>query len=70
MVAIDTSLSKEVQDQCFALFFKYTIYLFLVVLGLHCYMSFSLFAVNGAYALVAVHRFLILVASPAAEHRL
>lgn len=33
MVAIDTSLAKEVQDQCFVLFFKYT-YLFLVVLGL------------------------------------
>ena len=46
------------------------IYLFLVVLGLRCYTGFSLFAVNGAYALVSVHRFLILVASPDAERGL
>ena len=43
-------------------------YLFLVVLGVHCYTGFSLSAVNRAEALVAVHGFLISVASPDAEH--
>ena len=45
------------------------IYLFLVVLGLHWCMGFSLVAVNGGYSLVAVHKLLIAVASLVA-HRL
>ena len=46
------------------------IYLFLAVLGLHCYMSFSLAVETGGYSLVVVHWLLIAVASLAAEHRL
>jgi len=32
------------------------LYLFLVVLGLHCFTGFSLVAASGAYSLVAEHR--------------
>ena len=43
--------------------FLYFLNLFLAVLGLLCYMGFSLFSESGGYFLVAVHRLLIVVAS-------
>ena len=46
------------------------IYLFLAVLGLHCYMSFSLVVETGGYSLVAVRQLLTAAASLVAEHRL
>jgi len=46
------------------------IYLFLAVLGLHCCGGFSLVAASESYSLVPVWRFLIVVASLVAEHRL
>ena len=46
------------------------IYLVLAVLGLGCCMGFSLVVVSGDYSLVVVYRFLIAVASLAAEHGL
>ena len=48
----------------------YLFILFLAVLGLHCYVGFSLVAASGGYSLAAVHRFLIAVASPVVEHGL
>ena len=39
-------------------------YLFLAVLGLRCFMGFSLALANGDYALVLVHMLLIAVISP------
>ena len=44
--------------------------LFLAVLGLHCWVRFSLIAVSGSYAIAVVHRLLIVVTSLVAEHRL
>ena len=38
------------------------IYLFLAVLGLHCYTGFSLVAVSGGYSVVAVCELFLLVA--------
>ena len=49
-------------------FFKLIICLFLAVLGLHCYVGFSLVAVSGGYTPVAVYGLLIVVASLLAEH--
>ena len=43
--------------------FFFTIHLFLTLLGLCCAAGFSLVAVIKGYSLVAVHRFLIVVAS-------
>ena len=40
------------------------------VLGLPCYVDFSLVAGSGGYYLVAVHRLLIVVAPLVAEHGL
>ena len=51
-------------------FFIFFLYLFLAVLGLLCYMAFSLFSESRGYFLVAVHRLLIVVASLIAERRL
>ena len=45
-------------------------YLFLAVLDLHCCTGFSVVAESGGYSLVAVLRFLIVVASLVAERRL
>ena len=45
-------------------------YLFLIVLGLHCCQGFSLVADSGGDSLVAVRRLLIAVASLVVEHRL
>ena len=45
-------------------------YLFLSVLDLHCCTGFSVVAESGGYSLVAVLRFLIVVASLVAECRL
>ena len=42
----------------------------LAVLGLRCGVGVSLVAVSGSHSLSAVLRFLISVASRAAEHRL
>jgi len=51
-------------------FFKNNvIYLFLAVLGLYCCASFSLIAGRGS-CLAVIGRFLIVVGSLAAEHRL
>ena len=47
---------------------KFFIHLFLAVLGLRCYMGFSLVAGSRGYALVAVCGLLIEVASLVAEH--
>ena len=44
------------------------IYLFLALLGLWCYMGFSLVAEGGGYSLVAAHRLLSAVVSLVAEH--
>ena len=43
---------------------------FWVVLGLCCYMDFSLVVESRGYSLVEVHRLLIVVVSLVAEHRL
>ena len=43
------------------------IYLYLAGLGLHCCTGFSVIAANGGYPLVAVDRFLIVLASLVAE---
>ena len=40
------------------------------MLGLPCYVDFSLVAGSGGYYLVAVHRLLIVVAPLVAEHGL
>ena len=45
-------------------------YLFLTVLGLRCYVGFSLVVLSASYSLVAVHRLLIAVPSLVAKHRL
>ena len=50
--------------------FKKIIYLFLFVLGLHCCAPFSLVVASDDCSVVAVHRFLIVAASPVAVHRL
>ena len=47
-------------------FFKLVIRSFLVVLGLHCCVGFSLVA-SGSYSLVVVNEFLVAVASLVAE---
>ena len=44
--------------------------LFLAVPGLSCCMGFSLVVASRSYSLVVVHRLLIAMASPLAEHRL
>ena len=44
------------------LFKNYFIYLFLAVLGLHCFAGFSLVATSEGYSLVVVHGLLIAVA--------
>ena len=46
------------------------IILFLAVLSLGCCVGFSLVASSRGFSLVAVHRFLISVASFVVEHRL
>ena len=46
------------------------IYLFLAVLGLHCWAGFSLVAASGSYSLVVVFRLLIVVVSLVAEDEL
>ena len=45
-------------------------YAFLVVLGLHCWVGFSLAAASRGYSLVAVEGFLTVVASLILEHGL
>ena len=45
-------------------------YLFLAVLGSHCWADFSLVVASKGYSPVAVHGLLVSVASLAAEHRL
>ena len=50
------------------IFFLYNfIYLFMVVLGLHCCSGFSLAAASGQYSLVVVCRLLTAAASLVAE---
>ena len=51
-------------------FLIFLLYLFLTVQGLHCWVGFSPVAVSGAYSLAVVHKLLIMMASPVAEHRL
>ena len=45
-------------------------YLFLIMLGLHCCVGFSLVVVTGGYSLVAVRGLLVELASLVAEHGL
>ena len=52
------------------IFYNLFIYLFLVVLGLCCCVGFSLVVAIRVYSLVAMHGFLIAVASLVAEHGL
>ena len=52
------------------IFFCNFIYLFLAVVGLHCYASFSLIVANVGYSLVVAHGLLIEMASLVAEDRL
>ena len=58
------------QTAFFFFFFLSFVYLFLVVLGLHCSAGFSLVVASGGYSLVAVCGLLIAVASLIAEHGL
>ena len=44
------------------------VFLLLAVLGLHCYVAFSLVVMSRGYSSVAVGRLLIAVASSLAEH--
>jgi len=53
-----------------SLFKKKFMYLFLVVLGLHCCVGFSLVAASEGYYLVVVCRLFIVVASLIVEHEL
>ena len=46
------------------------IYLFLAVLGLHCWAGFSLIAARGGYSLVVACKLLHAVVTLVAEHRL
>ena len=50
--------------------FKIILFLFFAALGLCCCTGFSLVEASRDYSLVAVHGFLIVMASLAAEHRL
>ena len=52
------------------LFFIYNFYLFLAVLGLCCWMGFSLIAASRGCSPVVVRGLLIAVASPVAKHGL
>ena len=52
------------------LFFIYNFYLFWAVVGLCCYMGFSLVAASRGYSPVVVCRLLIAVAYPVAQHGL
>ena len=45
-------------------------YLFLVALGFHCCVRFSIIAASEGYSLVAVCRLLLAAGSPVVEHRL
>ena len=45
-------------------------YLFMAMLGLHCCMQAFSSAARRGYSAVAMHRFLIVLASLVAEHRL
>ena len=45
------------------------IYLFLAVLGLHCWAGFSLVAASGSFSLVVIFRLLIVVVSLVADSR-
>ena len=51
-------------------FFLNFVYLFLAVLCLHCCTDFSLVVANEVHSVVAVHRFLIMVASLVVEQEL
>ena len=53
----------------FFIFLNFLLFIFLAVLGLYCFVGFSLVAASGGYSLVGVHRLLIAVAS-LAEHGL
>ena len=57
------SLAFSEGGPSFIFFFKIFFYLFLTVLGLHCFPGFSLVAVKGGYSPVVVFRLLIAVAS-------
>ena len=52
------------------LFKKFTFYLFLSVLGLHCCARFSLAVLSGDCSLVAALGFVIAVASFVRKHKL
>ena len=54
----------------FLFFCSFLIYLFLVVLGLHCCMGFSLAVASRGCSLVTVSLLLVVVASLAVEHKL
>ena len=45
-------------------------FIYLAVLGLCCCTGFSLVVASGGFSLVEVHRLLVVVTSPVAEHRL
>ena len=71
---LQTEVHRSVGDGCqhksIMLFKDLFIYLFLIVLGLHCGTQSSLVVVSEGCSLVAVHRHLIAVASLVAEHQL
>ena len=52
------------------LWFLFFFFFFMAVLGLCCYMGFSLVVASGGYSLAAVHRLLTAVASLLAERGL
>ena len=54
---------------CFLQFYL-LMYLFLAVLGLHCYVGFCLVVPSRGHSLDAVHRLLFVVVSFVAEHGL
>ena len=49
-------------------FFFLRLYLYLAVLGLRCYMEFSVVVASEGYSIVVVHGLLIAMASLVAQH--
>ena len=65
------SLPAEPQRKPEVIFLKITFKMYLLaVLGLHCHVGFSVTVEGRGYSLGAVHRFLSVVVSLVAEHRL
>ena len=55
--------ARKVPMQLSLFFFKFYLFIYFDVLGLHCCLGFSLVVANGDRSLVMVHRLLTVVAS-------